>query len=88
MYNQNFVSPEAKSIGLGASMCRGVLAVASFYFIVLQETSRAITDFSLAINSKWSDVRKEVQVRMCSHNDSAMYFHHVMHLFCRERSCM
>lgn len=69
-------------------MYRVMFAVARFHFVVLQETSRAITDLSLAINSKWSDVRKEVQVRKCSHNDSAMYFHYVMHLFCRERSCM
>jgi hypothetical protein len=32
------------------------------HFISIQETSRAITDFSQAINSKWSHVREEVQV--------------------------
>ena len=35
----------------------------SLFHYLLQETSKAITDFSQAINSKWSDVRKEVQVR-------------------------
>jgi hypothetical protein len=29
----------------------------------LQEASKAITDLSQAVNSRWSDVRKEVQVR-------------------------